>query len=70
VEYTYAIDKHCYEVVTATKTRLEKQGARLNNIAERVYFDMPAVHRGARMATRDDIHIIAGVQSLGDRVGW
>ena len=71
-EYSYAIDPHTYALALAIKNRLDGQGAQINNIAERIFVELPAVHRGARRAERNDIIVASGVTSeaLEKRMTW
>ncbi len=72
VEYTYAINQHCHEIAVTIRKRLEQQGARINNIAERIFVELPLVHRGARAAVRGDAQVSVSKTSgeLEKRVGW
>jgi radical SAM superfamily enzyme YgiQ (UPF0313 family) len=73
VSYTYAINTHGYQVACKVRDRLERQGARINNIAERIFVEVAPVHRGPRKAVRVDSRAIpdeAHSDTLEKRMTW
>ena len=54
-----------------TRRRLERQGAKLNNIAERIFMEIPSVERGIRAAIRKDPAMEAvPLDALERRMNW
>ena len=64
VEYTYAVDSDVLATAVRTKARLESYGARLLNIAEHIFNEIPSFHRGARAAVRKELP--AGIVARSD----
>jgi radical SAM superfamily enzyme YgiQ (UPF0313 family) len=70
--YTYSLNSNVLQLAMKTEARLERQGANLNNIAERIYFELPSVYRGTRPAAplRRDGAFDPIADGLAERVGW
>jgi hypothetical protein len=72
VEYTYALDPDVLATALRTKGLLESYGARILNIAEHIFNEIPSFHRGTRAAVRKElpVGILAGSDALEQRVSW
>jgi radical SAM superfamily enzyme YgiQ (UPF0313 family) len=72
VRYTYGVNQDAYDVAMKTKERLQRRGANLNNIAERIFMEVPPIHRGARKPVRTDVagDLPIGSDALEQRMTW
>lgn len=71
VEYSYPLDRDTLATARRTRERLERQGAKLNHIAERIFMEVPPVHRGTRAAIRKDVSVDSvPSEGLEQRVSW
>jgi hypothetical protein len=71
VEYSFPLDQDTLATAFRTKERLERQGATLNHIAERIFMEVPPVHRGTRAAIRNDVFVDNMLSDgLEQRVSW
>jgi radical SAM superfamily enzyme YgiQ (UPF0313 family) len=74
VKYTYAVAPYCHETAVPIRKHLERQGARIYNIAERIFAEQTLGHRGLpRAAIRSEAQVNMREASSGDlekRMSW
>lgn len=72
VEYAYALDESVLKDALRIKNRMEAQGAHMNNIAERIFMEVPPVFRGARVPVRTGFATMDAASSgdLNQRMTW
>lgn len=71
ITYHYAIDRDTFDMATRIRHDLAKQGARMNNVAERLIMELPPMHRSARLALRSEGLVKGELPAeLGQRVSW
>jgi hypothetical protein len=70
--YAYSLNTEVLKLAMAIKARLERQGANANNIAERVFVEIPDAYRGVLAAMPALSHrvFVSTTESLGGRVSW
>ncbi len=71
LEYTYSLDATVRDMALAIKARMERQGATVNKVAERIFMEIPPVHRGTRAAVLSSAPVQAErSDELAKRMTW
>ena len=71
VQYTYPLNADVLDIAVRTKAGLAGRGAHLNSVAERIFVELPAAHRGVRTPVRSEVAMPVGhSEALEQRVSW